>query len=152
MNPQDSIGFIVRRTGRVLRNMIQMRLKEAQLDITMEQGAVLMRLGQSDGCSQNELTDFLSKDKTTIARLVSNMERNSFLVRVPSENDARVKLLYLTQKGKEEQAKLKGEILEGLSIATKDIDSEELAICKKVLNQMYNNIPPITGEDNDICK
>lgn len=140
MKPEDSIGYLIRRTGRGMRNMIQAKLKEAELDITMEQGAILIRLGINDGCSQNELSEFLGKDKTTLTRLIDNMEDKSLLVRVSSESDKRVKLLYSSKKGKECRLKVIQVLQSGLQEATQGIPKEDLKTTKETLNKIFANV------------
>lgn len=68
------------------------------------------------------------------------MERNNLLVRVPSESDKRINLLYLTNKGKEVQAVLGKVAFETSLESTKGVDDKELAITKKVLKQIRENL------------
>ena len=150
MRPEDSIGYLIRRTGRAMRNLIHQRLKEDGLQITMEQGAVLMKLNEKDGCSQNDLAGFLSKDKTTVARLLANMEKSGLLSRKEGLEDKRVKTVHLSPEGAKLRGKLKGIIMSTLGEITEGVEPEELMLFKGVLNKIYNNINPL-DEDLGIC-
>ena len=68
------------------------------------------------------------------------MERNDLVVRLPSETDKRINLLYLTNKGKKLQSILIKVVLDTSEKAAKSISEEELKITKKVLNQIKINL------------
>ena len=72
--------------------------------------------------------------------IVGNMEKNNLLVRVPSETDKRINLLYLTNKGKELQSVLFKAAMETSEKAVGGIDEKELEIAKKVLKQIRENL------------
>ncbi len=140
MKPEESIGYLIRRTGRGLRNMVSHKLKEADVEVTMEQASIIMHLDEEEGVPQHDLVSCLDKDKTTITRVITNMEKNSLIVRVSSHTDKRVKLLYLTQKGKDLKQNL-GKVLSGaLKTAIEGIQPNEVEIAKKVLNQIFLNV------------
>lgn len=138
--PQDSIGFLLRQSFWCIKNSMHAKLRAHGFDFTMEQGGALMRLWMKDGQSQVELAEFLGKDKTTIARLINSMEKSLLVVRVPSKEDKRINLIYLTQKGKEVQKVVMECIQATLKEAQKGVDEHELETTKKVLKQIANNL------------
>jgi MarR family transcriptional regulator, organic hydroperoxide resistance regulator len=71
-----------------------------KINVTVEQFAVLVLLFYHDGINQQEISESLNRNKTTVARVISNMERNKLIIRVTDKTDARGKLIYLTTKGK----------------------------------------------------
>jgi DNA-binding MarR family transcriptional regulator len=139
-NPLKEIGFIVARTHRTMLNTLQQRLVDNNFDITAEQAIIIMKLYQKEGISQQELSDALFKDKSSIKRLIDNMERKNFIVRVPDQNDGRNKLIYLTHRGKALREQMAEVAICLLDEAQENIDTEEIKICKKVLNQIFNNL------------
>lgn len=141
-NPQDTIGFLTRQAFFGIKNSINQKLRDYGFEFSMEQGGVLMRLWMKDGQSQVELTEFLGKDKTTIARLINNMEKSSLVVRIPSKTDKRINLIYLTTKGKEVQKAVMESLQKTIKEALQGIKKEEEEITKKVLKQMYSNLCP----------
>lgn len=147
----ESIGFLIRQAGRVLRNRVQHEIRSAGLNYTMEQGAILMRAGLNEGMTQQALADFLEKDKTTIARIINAMEKSSLIVRVADKEDKRSKGIYLTQKGKEIRASFQKAILKTINEATSGVKQEDLAITKQVLQTINKNL--IAFDDpNSICE
>jgi DNA-binding MarR family transcriptional regulator len=71
-----------------------------KIKVTVEQFAVLVLLFYKDGINQQEISKGLNRNKTTVARVISNMERNKLIVRATDKTDARGKLIYLTARGK----------------------------------------------------
>jgi DNA-binding MarR family transcriptional regulator len=140
LNPENFIGYQLKTSGRAFTNEVNSRVKELGLPITIEQIGIIFRLFFNPGTTQKDIAGFFCKDKTTIARIVGTMERNDLVVRVPSEIDKRINLLYLTNKGKELQSILIKVVLETSEKAAKGISKEELEITKKVLNQIKINL------------
>lgn len=149
--PQNTLGFLMRQAFWSMKNRIHQKLRAKGTDITMEQGGVLMRLWMEDGQSQGALAHFLGKDKTTLARLMSNMEKHSLIVRVPSKEDKRINHVYLTEKGKQYQRMVKESIIETLGEASVDITEEELKVTTKVLKQIFKNLGGDKTKEEVIC-
>jgi DNA-binding MarR family transcriptional regulator len=78
------------------------------IDVTVEQFSVLAMLLYQEGISQQDISDVLGRDKTTVARVISIMERDNMIKRVTNKNDNRGKLIYLTRKGRSIQQKAVG--------------------------------------------
>ncbi len=137
INPSDEIGFFIGRTHRTMLNDLQQRLINKALDITPEQGILLMQLGIEEGVSQQEIANRIFKDKSSVKRLIDSMERKSLLVRVEDKNDRRNKLIYLTYKGRT----VKQEVIEVKTVCMEEIkakiDEDEMKVCKKVLSQIF---------------
>lgn len=139
-NPVESIGFLIRNAGRLLRNRVHHEIRGMGLNYTMEQGSILMRVGLKEGSTQQELAEFLEKDKTTIARIVNSMEKSSLIVRVSNKEDKRSKGIYLTQQGKEIRASFVQAIQKTLEEATQGIAEEDIETTKKVLINIHKNL------------
>jgi DNA-binding MarR family transcriptional regulator len=110
------------------------------LDITIEQWSVLYQLWKNDGMSQRELCNATYRDKPSITRLVDNLEKMKLVRRVPSKEDRRMNLIYLTdaakalQEGSMDLANLTlNEALTGVSPA-------DIELCKSVLQRVYDNL------------
>lgn len=140
---EESVGYIMGRATRTLGALVTHNFTAAGYDVTCEQWAVLVNLGKKNGQSQQELAGLTCKDKTSITRLIDNMEKHSLVVRIPDKSDKRQKLIYLAKKGKDLQEKLVLVIQKTLQKAQKSIKTNDLETCKKVLNQIYENTKPI---------
>ena len=129
-------GKLTKRLHEVLTELIS----ENGFDVTVEQFSILSVLWYQDGVNQQYLADELDRDKTTIVRILNNMERNNLLVRVYDKSDKRLKRVYLTHKGKELQGRmipLSGEVY--LS-ALRGITEKDLVKAVGVLTRAIKNL------------
>lgn len=78
-------------------------------DTTRGQGRILAVLKLRDGISTRDLSYLLGVRISSLNELLSKMEKNGYVTREPSEQDKRVMLVKLTEKGRnEEQAGARG--------------------------------------------
>lgn len=135
------------RAHRTLKNHIQRAFAEAGHEVTVEQMGVLTILWHKDGISQQDLVNMVHKAKSSITRLLDNMENRNLVVRIPDENDKRNRLVYLTRKGRSLREALEEILQDTLHRATEGITPAEIATARKVMTQMYLNLD--TGEEDD---
>lgn len=115
-------------------------IKERNLDLTFEQVMVLSVLEDEDGVGLGDLSELLDREKTTITRMVDGLERLNLAVRIPSKEDRRKKMIYLTRQGKEkinDLQKFKPEILKE---TTRGISKKELDLAEDVLDRIFRNL------------
>lgn len=139
-NPLKEIPFMIARTHRTMLNTLNQRLADKGFDITSEQAVVIMRLGISDGMTQQELSDAIFKEKSSVKRLIDNLIRKNLLVRIVDQNDKRSKRIYLTHGGKALRKNMTFVAMDVLQTVYQNIDKKEMEICKKVLTQIFNNL------------
>ena len=139
-NLEESLGYVIGRAGRAMANRLNQNFEKAGYDVTCEQWAVLMSLWHKNGQSQKELASITCKDKTSITRLLDGLEKKNLVVRTPGKNDARQKLIYLTNQGKAFQQELLKLVKQTLAEAQKGIAARDLKICKGVLRQVARNL------------
>lgn len=136
---EESLGYSLGRAARSLGARVNHNFTAASLDVTCEQWAIMAHLGKKNGLNQQELAGLTCKDKTSMTRLIDNMEKHSLVVRIPDKSDKRQKLIYLTKKGQDLQDRLVKVIQRSLQEAQKGISSKDLQICKCVLRKIYEN-------------
>lgn len=151
LTPEKSIGYLIRNAGRAIRNRVTLNLRTVGVNLTMEQGAVLIMLGLRGQMSQKALAEFLGKDKTTIARIIDVMEKRSLLVRVQGEADKRVKMLVITQKGKEHRDLVEKAVLKTIGEATDGIPQKEVEKAMEVLKKVSQNLEHLPSEEAPPC-
>ncbi len=138
-NLDDSLGYIMARASRALGTRLNRNFADAGYDVTCEQWSVLVNLWQKNGQSQHDLAATTCKDKTSVTRLIDNMEKNNLVVRIPSKEDKRQKLIYLTKMGKDFRLKLLKIVKQTVKDAQKSIPVKDVGLCKSVLRQVYEN-------------
>lgn len=139
-NQEDSLGYVIGRSGRALANRLNHNFEKAGHDVTCEQWSILTNLWQKNGQNQKDLAGVTCKDKTSITRLIDGMEKRNLVVRTPDKTDARHKLIYLTNKGKALQQELLQLVKQTLNEAQERIPLKNLKICKDVLRQVAKNL------------
>jgi len=97
---QSSIGPWMGKTVKIVEYYLQELFTEFGLDLSKEQMIVLKELNVQDGLNQNELASLAFRDKSSMARLLSKMERKNYIQREQSKEDKRINLVYLTEKGR----------------------------------------------------
>lgn len=73
-------------------------------DATRGQGRILAALQMQDGISTKDLSYLLGLSVSSLNEFLLKLEKGSYIIREQSEQDKRVILVKLTEKGKEQQA------------------------------------------------
>lgn len=137
-NLDDCIASITSRSAKKLADCFEKRLN--YYNITRTQWIALYYISINKMITQKQLADKMYLKEPTVVRMLDKMELIGWVIRVNSENDKRIKLLSLTDKGQNIETEM-------LDIAEKfrndvisDISPEELESYKSVLNKMLSNI------------
>src|SRR6201992_1880577 len=96
-------SFITGKASTAIARRLQKKFNTAGLNLTIEQWSVLYQLWKEDGRSQQELCNATYRDKPSITRLVDNLEKLQLVKRVPSGDDRRINLIYLTKQAQKLQ-------------------------------------------------
>jgi MarR family transcriptional regulator for hemolysin len=89
----STIFFQLDRAIKSYRQYGQKKLNEKGHSITIDQWLVLKTILDHDDISQNEIAEFIFKDKASVTRIIDLLIRKGYLKREPSpENRRRVKL------------------------------------------------------------
>ena len=133
-------SFITGKASIAISRRLQKKFNAAGLNLTIEQWSVLYQLWKQDGSSQQELCERTFRDKPSITRLVDNLEKLQLVKRVASESDRRINLVFLTKQGikMEEQSMSLAE--QTLNEALTGIPSDNINLCKEILQQVYENL------------
>lgn len=138
MKLNEAIGFLINNTGRDLILLLSSMFSEHS--ITSEQWTILKSLEEGDGITTKELVERVQKDQGNITRILSLLDQKDLVDKKANPEDKRSTLIYLTIKGNQ----LVNEIIpldEAVQeIAVKDISAEDLAIFKKTLAKISENI------------
>ncbi len=140
---EANIIYLAGEFSHAFHQALTLGFKRQKVPITVEQFSVLAVLFYQNGLNQKALGALLLRDKTTVARIVSNMLKNKLVKRVTDKQDNRANLLYLTKRGELMQQKaieLAGTLYRQ---AINDIPEARLQRGREVLVKMMNNISRI---------
>ena len=94
--PEDSLGYLVNRSARLMAAALGRRLQRH--GVAIGQWAVLLFLYQQDGLSQAELSRKVAIEPPTMVRTLERMVRDGLVERRPDPRDARLTRIYLTNQ------------------------------------------------------
>lgn len=138
VDPYESIGFHCSLTYRAFAKVLEDRLHG--MGIKPSQFLALSHLTALGPMSQGELASFLSSSSVTVVKLIDRMERDGWVVRKQSEEDRRIKLLYLTRKANKQWRDLTAIARSVIQQAHKGITEDEIDTLKKLLKKIRNNL------------
>jgi len=133
-------SFITGKASTAIARRLQKNFKQSGLDITIEQWSVLYHLWKQEGQSQQQLCDATFRDKPSITRLVDNLEKLKLVKRVPSKEDRRINLIYLTKEAIQLQEKSMELANQTLNEALNGVTNGQVEIAKEVLHTVYENL------------
>lgn len=102
--PQRHLGYLIRRVQQ--RHVATWALL-ASTEISSVQYAILAVLARRGEASQRELCDDVDLDRSTVADLVTRMQRRGLIERRRSKEDARRNVVSLTTGGRDEFDRLR---------------------------------------------
>ncbi|MEO0525893.1 MAG: MarR family transcriptional regulator [Bacteroidota bacterium] len=136
---EKSIGPWLGKTSKMVDYHLQEELQRHGLDLSKEQMIVLKKLHEEDGLNQNELAFLTFRDKSSLARLLSKMEKKKYISRKQSKEDKRVNEVFLTDEGKKIFQKTRPVIKHIMNTMEKNLSNEEIHQAIKVLRKIQFN-------------
>jgi DNA-binding MarR family transcriptional regulator len=133
-------SFITGKASTAIARRLQKNFKQAGIEITIEQWSVLYHLWKQEGQSQQQLCEATFRDKPSITRLVDNLEKQRLVKRVPSKEDRRINLIYLTKEALNLQEKTMALANKTLNEALEGVTIGQIEMAKEVLQKVYNNL------------
>lgn len=112
ISPQEQLSKVsrlietMRDIRKVVRTQFMKKMKDHDLDLTIEMLEVLYILWNQDNVNQQEIVDKTNRNKASITSLISNMTVRGLVQRNPDPLDRRNKLIALTTEGEHYQQKL----------------------------------------------
>lgn len=132
--------FWLERTIRTLKAQQLKKLKENDIDLTIEQWIVLLGIKNYDGATQKEISDNTLKDTANVKRILDQLIKKGYAKRAGHATDHRKSSLSLTEVGR-------GVIQEALplmdSVRRKglaDVTEKEFDYLVSTLKKIYHNL------------
>lgn len=140
------LGFYLGFTMRLMRSTMSAKLKTHEIDITWDQFPILKQINGQPDLSQKKMVERVRKEKTTVSRQISLLEKKGYINRRTDPNDKRNRLLNLTDKGQEVIESLSPIIEEMQELLSRGFSLEEENRLKEMLLRICENL---LGEDMD---
>jgi DNA-binding MarR family transcriptional regulator len=104
----------------------------ADVDLTPPQARILLLAAR--GCSQRELAAEFRCDASNIVGIVDRLEQRGLVMRRPSPSDRRVKLVSLTEAGRQVRDRFQDALRLSVPVLA-DLDPDELDRLERVLDR-----------------
>lgn len=139
INFEDSIGPWLGRTVKLIEYHMQEQFKANDVDLTKEQMIVLKRVTNHDGLSQNELAFLTLRNKSSLTRLLSKMEKKQYIKRKQSKVDKRINEVYITPTGESVFKKAQPILKSVINTIESGISHEKKQFMISTLKTIQNN-------------
>lgn len=140
---KDTTGQLIHTMLRLrdeLRQFMQRKFRENNIDLTYEMHQVMACLWKRDGINQQELADLTLRDKAAITFLIDNLSKRELVTRQEDAADRRSKLIYLTDKGKRLGKTVAPWVDELFTLAGNGISATTLKECIDTIGNMCDNV------------
>ena len=136
---EDSFGFSLHHASYIFKARLRERFAAAGIDATPEEFVFLFLIPKG-GAAQGVLTEKSLKEKTTVTRLIDRLVDKGWVARSENSNNRREQIIKVTARGWKIRDKILPLVREHVQAATKDIHPDHLALSRKVLNQIIDNL------------
>ncbi|MBY5033819.1 MarR family transcriptional regulator [Streptococcus gallolyticus] len=111
-----------------------------EMDLAKGQYLYLVRICQYPGIIQEELSEMLKVDRSTVARSVQKLEKNGLVLRKTADGNRKNKHLYATEKGLELYEVLQREHHYSEERSLTGLTQEEASELERLLTKVRENI------------
>lgn len=144
MRDDVSIGHLLNRAARLMRNLADQRLEP--LGLSSGQLPVLTALLAKKSMSQKALTEQAGIEQPTMAATLGRMERDAIIERRPDPNDGRSSLFSLTPETRGKADAIKAAI-EGMSAdSLTGFHDDECASLRRMLHRVSSTVEKLLGQ------
>lgn len=131
----------IAKTYKMMNMHISDVFKKNNIQVTKEQWIVLKILHEdSDGIVQNKLAFITNRNKASLTRLINVMEKNNLVARIPSKEDSRKNLIYITKNGKTLFLKMKPIMFKCMRQLQAGISSDEKNTLINIMTKIQHNL------------
>jgi DNA-binding MarR family transcriptional regulator len=104
-NDSHLVDVAIWRVSHHHRYIVNSRLES--MGLYRGQHRLIWCLSESDGLTHSALAERLRISNATVSKMVQRMEQNGFVKRQPDQHDQRISRVFLTEKGREIEQKLR---------------------------------------------
>ena len=134
----------------VIRRRSQALLVEAcsEYKLNYSEFALLLKLYDMEGCSQDAMVEVLSIDKAAVTRILKSLEEMDLVYRRIDTEDRRIKRIFLTDSGKSMEEKIRNILTKMVTLVVEDIPKDKVVevmgmihdASQKLVNAEYEDI------------
>lgn len=137
-----STFYAIAKTELFGRLSVLKRFKENNIDITLDQFAILYILTLEDGLCQREIGSIALKDRSNVTRMLDMLEYRDLIYREQDPESRRRYKVFITEKGQKKVEEVKPLMMLLDEIALKGLTVKELETLRNLLFKMCENLDP----------
>lgn len=145
-----TLGCLTTQAALSARAFLSRRLEDNGIDMTIEQFKVMVVLWKEKSSTQQNIADFVGKDKTSVTRLIAGLEKRSLIQRSTDKTDKRCNLVTLTTQGIALEIPTMNVLSQASAYVHKNIDPKELEITLRVLQTMCQTLNTPTNTSKEL--
>ncbi len=138
LEPDESPGFVVRKTNIAVGNALRRRL--SKYGLTLGQYYIMRALWINEGQSQRALSEAVGTTEPTTASVLRMLEKNGLIRRTRNQQDRRTINIFLTETGLEMKRELLLMAMGVNEIATRGLSQHDIEEIKRLMRAMSANL------------
>ncbi|TKC12732.1 MarR family transcriptional regulator [Pedobacter polaris] len=135
----DTLLYTLDKCFRTYNQFSQRNVRKAGYDITIDQWLILKSVAENPSITQNDISKIVFKDNASITRIIQLLVNAGYLNRAVHALDRRRVNLTLTESGKKITIDVNEIAKQNRAAALKNIDTEQVAQMKTLLQQIISN-------------
>lgn len=140
------LTILSNRTPNAFSRLLDKNFRKENIKLTRQQWSVLAVLWEEDGFTQSQIAEKTLRDDPGVTRLLDNLERAGYLMRIVGRTDRRQRLIYLTPKSKEIKHKAIKIVDKTIKEVIKGIPLEDIKVFMETFEKIYQNLKSYNTE------
>ncbi|MBK9352951.1 MAG: winged helix-turn-helix transcriptional regulator [Bacteroidetes bacterium] len=136
---ETNYGFIIEKTSRKIKQTLQKRLNNLNIDITVDQWVIILELSRHKDLAQNEIAKKTNKDAPTVNRIIEILLKKELVSKNNNSIDKRKSVICLSNKGKKMIEKINPEIIKFRNDGWKNLSDQDLNDLKRIMQTISQN-------------
>lgn len=137
---ENSLAPWIGKTEKMMSLFLKDTFAAHGTEMTREQFILLKKLYDQDGLMQKDLAFITDRNKGSLARLVSTMEKKNLVARITDKEDKRVNRIFLTANGRKVFENMLPVLRRCMDQVQKDLSTEEIQNTIAVLKKIQQNL------------
>lgn len=134
-----SLVYLLERTLRQTRMLLQAAFDEGNLKISVDQWIVLSQIAKSSTQNQRQIAEMVAKDPASITRILELLENQKLVKRIADKKDLRSSIVTITPAGKKMLNSCNEKVSKFKKTAGKGLSQDDLNHLKTILDNLFEN-------------
>ncbi len=135
----NSLVYLLERTLRQTRMLLQKAFDEGKLKISVDQWIVLSQVSQKTNQNQRQIAEMVAKDPASITRILDLLEKQKLVKRSADKRDLRNSIISITTAGEKMLKSCSDKVVRFKKVAGKGLSQDDLNHLKTILDNLFEN-------------